>query len=171
MKKYILKCLIFLIPIVIIGNYYLYNNLFTKNLGDYIKYFAILNVGAVIVLATMIQNKKELQKKKEFKKQPTKEELQKEYEEQMEAAAQLQIQNIIIRSVYLVFGIILTLGGFSIIFDSKEVQYFGIVIITTGLLFSIFSLFMLRKWILLYKQFKMEKKVKIFEDENTNHSD
>ena len=74
-----------------------------------------------------------------------------------------QKDNIIFRSVSLFFGVLIICFGLTLIFSNKE-YLFGIVLLFAGILFTVYSIFLLKKWLVLLKTFKEEKKKKFFDD-------
>lgn len=131
------------------------------NIHSFLGWTIFLTVASFIYYRGVLETKNNKDKETELQNSPppppSKEEIQKKYEAEIEEGKQLQIQNIIFRCVYLFFGILLTLGGLSITFSSKGIEYFGIFIFLIGALFTVYSIFTLRKWILLYKIFKREQ--------------
>ena len=82
----------------------------------------------------------------------------------MQLAIEQQKNNIIFRSFYLIFGVLLTLLGLSEIFADGGELLLGLGGVIVGTLFTIHSIFVLRKWIIYLKAFKEEKKKKVFDD-------
>ncbi|KFC19541.1 hypothetical protein IO90_09660 [Chryseobacterium sp. FH1] len=135
-----------------------------------------LNIASFIYYRGVLEtkNNRELQTELEsnLPPSPSKEEIEKMYQNEMQDEKQQQIQNIIFRSFYLFLGICLTLGGLSVVVFEKEVNYFGMVIFILGALFSMYSIFRLRRWIYLHKYYKKEATTKkVFGDELNNDND
>ena len=140
-----------------------------SDVGSLLGWTIFLNIASFIYYISILETKKNREEKIELEKNPppplSKEENEQFYRNEMQDAKQSQIQNIIFRSVYLTFGVLLTLCCFSTIISEKKINYFGVGIFVFGILFSLYSIFLLRRWISLYKFFKKETTRKDFDEE------
>jgi Ca2+/Na+ antiporter len=134
--------------------------------GRFLGWTIFLCFAAFIFYRAMLEKKHNNEKEEELVKNPppppTKEELQQKYEDEMQGGIEQQKTNIAFRSLYLFFGVLVVLLAISLIVSNKE-YIFGIVTLIVGILFTIHSVFVLRKWIKYYKIFKEEKNKKIFD--------
>lgn len=89
-----------------------------------------------------------------FNPPPTKEEVQKQHDEQVKAVIEQQRNNIAIRGVYLFFCVLITLFGVAMLIEKEYLG--GAVLLLLGALFTTHSIFLLRKWILLLRALKKE---------------
>jgi Ca2+/Na+ antiporter len=144
---------------------------FHTEVGKFFGWSVFLTFAGVVYFRGVIEQKKEREKKKELilnpPPPPTKEELQKQYEDEMEVGIKSQQDNIAIRTVHLFFGVLLTVLGVLMIVSNRE-YLFGSIGLVIGVLYTIYSIFLLRKWISLLKVYKEEKKKNVF-DEETDH--
>jgi len=141
---------------------------FQIEVGKFFGWSIFLTFAGFIYYRGVLEQKNKKGKEEELAKNPppppTKEELQKEYEEKMQSGVEQQTTNIIFRSFYLFLSIMIILFGLNMIFSNKEYLW-GSVIFIVGIFLSIYSIFVLRKWIIYRKTFKEEKKKKVFEEE------
>jgi Ca2+/Na+ antiporter len=127
--------------------------------GKYTRWSLFLTIAAFIYAIAMNDTKKEKDEKEEQARDallPPEERAEKLHEKERQEGETLQKNNIIIRSVYLLFSIVLFIGGISILVD--RVDLFGTIITALGVLSTIYSVFLLRKWIALLKFYKRDKK-------------
>lgn len=121
-------------------------------------------VFAVIVDIRKKEREKTAETALDLPRPPTKEELQKRHDDDMQAGISQQKNNIALRSVYLLFGLLVTLFGPVLIVSNKE-YLFGTLVSVVGLLFSAHSVFLLLKWIKMLKLFREERKRQLSDDE------
>ena len=140
---------------------------FQIEVGKFFGWSIFLTFAGFIYYRGVLEQKKEKEKKEELLKNPppppTKEQVQKHYEDEMQIEINRQKNNIIFRSVYLFFSVLIICFGLTLIFSNKE-YLLGIVILFAGILLTIYSIFLLKKWLVLLKTFKEEKKKKVFDN-------
>ena len=141
---------------------------FLIEVGKFFGWSIFLTFAGFIYYRAVLEQKRNKEQEDELVRNPpsplTKEEVQKKYEEEMQSAVTQQATNIIFRSVYLFMSVLIILFGGTLIFSNKEYLW-GSVTLILGILLSIHSVLVLRKWIAYRKIFKEEKKKKVFEDE------
>ena len=141
------------------------------DVGSLLGWTVFLNIASFIYYRGVLETKKNKEMKTELEINPppplSQEEIEKMFQNEMQDEKQQQIQNIIFRSFYLILGLLLTLGGFSIAVSEKKINYFGVAIFVFGVLFSIYSIFLLRRWILLYRYYKKETTKKVSDKKMT----
>jgi Ca2+/Na+ antiporter len=144
---------------------------FHTEVGKFFGWSVFLTFAGVVYFRSVIEHKKEREKKRELilnpPAPPTKEELQKQYEDETEVGIKTQQSNIAIRAVLLFFGVLVTVFGVGMIVSNRE-YLFGSILLIVGVLFTIHSIFVLRKWIALLKVYKKEKKKNVFDEETDN---
>lgn len=131
-------------------------------IGSSLGWTVFLSIASFIYYRAILETKKNREVKTELEANPpapaSNEEIEIMHQNEMEEAKKTLTSNIIIRSVYLSFGILLALGGLSIVLAEDDISYFGIVILVLGILHSIYSIFVLREWVFLYQVFKKKAK-------------
>ena len=142
---------------------------FQIEVGKFFGWSIFLTFAGFIYYRGVLEQKNNKEKEEESVRNPlpppTKEQLQKQYEDKMQSEIGGQRDNIIIRSVYLFFCLLIVGFGLSIIFSNGGDWLFGLVVLVVGISFTVHSVFLLRKWIRYLKFFKEEKKKKVFDKE------
>ena len=141
---------------------------FQIEVGKFFGWSIFLTFAGFIYYRGVLEQKNKKEKEEELVRNPppppTKEQVQKQYEDKIQIEIDQQKNNIVFRSVYLFFGMLVICLGLTLIFSNKE-YLFGIVALLIGILLTIYSIFLLKKWLVLLKTFKEEKKKKVFDNE------
>jgi putative Ca2+/H+ antiporter (TMEM165/GDT1 family) len=127
--------------------------------GKYTRWSLFLTIAAFIYAISMNDTKKERDEKEEEARDALlspEERAEKLHEKERQEGETLQKNNIMIRSVHLLLGVLLIIFGIILLMD--RAYLFGAILTALGVLYTIYSVFLLRKWIALLKFYKEERK-------------
>jgi hypothetical protein len=127
--------------------------------GKYTRWSLFLTIATFIYAISMNDTRKERGEKEEQARDallPPEERAEKLHEKERQEGETLQKNNIIIRSVHLLLGVLLIIFGIILLMD--RAYLFGVILTALGVLYTIYSVFLLRKWISLMKFHKGNKK-------------